>query len=553
MIAQFDVAGAQQLATEVFEVRNRTPAEIVQLLQLLLGGAGRGPGGGGGSFRTVLSVPDSPSGDSGGRGRGRFASSTVVSSPRGSMILIAEPKFNWIIAKASAEDMQDIRKWIERLDQAVPTVVGEDSLDKMENKNQVVQRFLKLKNTSPDRMSSILAPMLGPTGRMLPESNTNTLMVIDTVENLLRIEKVVAQFDVPPREDIVTQVFELQHREPEEITTLLSAVLGEGVGSSMNTFGREGYRGPSWATRIIRVDRARFKSSRPSTGPAGDQPVVFIPEPRRKWIIVKARPEDMESITTWIKKLDQPMPTIAAGDSLDKIENKTQIVQRFFKLEHCSADRMSEILMPMLGTSGRILPESNTNTLLMIDTVENLLRAEEIIAQFDVQPQENVVTQVFELQYREPDEIASLLSAVLGDSGTGASTSTYGRDRSSSNWSVRAIRVDRSKFRNNNRPWTPNAVNEQSALFIPEPHRKWIIVKARPEDIESITDLDQEAGQAHADGHGGGLARQDREQEGRRPAVHQAQARRCGSHGRRSSRRCWAIRPGSRRSRPRAR
>jgi type II secretory pathway component GspD/PulD (secretin) len=214
--------------------------------------------------------------------------------------------------------------------------------------------------------------------------------------------------------------------------------------------------------------------------------VVFIPEPRRKWIIVKARPEDMESITTWIKKLDQPMPTIAAGDSLDKIENKTQIVQRFFKLQHCSADRMSEILMPMLGTSGRILPEQNTNTLLMIDTVENLLRAEEIISQFDVAPQENIVTQVFELQYREPDEIASLLSAVLGDN-TGASTSTYGRDRSTSNWSVRAIRVDRSKFRGSNRPWTPNAINEQSALFIPEPHRKWIIVKARPEDIESIT------------------------------------------------------------------
>ncbi|MCL5281176.1 MAG: hypothetical protein M1376_14850, partial [Planctomycetes bacterium] len=461
VIAQFDVAGAQQLATEVFEVRNRTPAEIVQLLQLLLGGTERGPRGGG--YRTVLSVPNS---DYRGRGRGEFASSTVVNGARGSIILIAEPKFNWIIAKASAEDMKDIRHWIERLDQEVPTIVGDDSLDKIENKNQIVQRFLKLKNTSPDRMSSILAPLMGPTGRLLPESNTNTLMIIDTVENLLRIEKVVAQFDVPPREDIVTQVFELQHREPEEITTLLSSILGEGVGSSMNTFGQGSYRGPNWATRIIRVDRARFKSSRPATGSGGDQPVVFIPEPRRKWIIVKARPEDMESITTWIKKLDQPMPTIAAGDALDKIENKTQIVQRFFKLEHCNADRMSEILMPMLGTSGRILAEQNTNTLLMIDTVENLLRAEEIITQFDVPPQENIVTQVFELQYREPDEIASLLSAVLGDSGSGASTSFYGRDRSTSNWSVRALRVDRSKFRSNNRPWTPNAVNEQSALFI---------------------------------------------------------------------------------------
>ena len=187
-------------------------------------------------------------------------------------MLISEPKFNWVIAKASSEDMQEIRKWIERLDKTEPTVVADDSLDKMENRNQVVQRFIKLEHSSPDRMSSILSPLLGPAGRMLPESNTNTLMIVDTVENLLRIEKVVAQFDVPPREDIVTQVFELQHREPEEITTLLSSILGEGVGSSMNSFGREGYRGPSCATRIIRVDRARFKSSRPSSGPAATSP-----------------------------------------------------------------------------------------------------------------------------------------------------------------------------------------------------------------------------------------------------------------------------------------
>jgi type II secretory pathway component GspD/PulD (secretin) len=126
MIAQFDVTGAQQLMTEVFEVRNRTPGEIVQLLQLLLGGAGRGPGGGGGSFRTVLSVPDSPSGEYGGRGRGRFASSTVVSGARGSMILIAEPKFIWIIAKASARTCRrsasGSRNWIRRCRRSSATI-----------------------------------------------------------------------------------------------------------------------------------------------------------------------------------------------------------------------------------------------------------------------------------------------------------------------------------------------------------------------------------------------------------------------------------------------
>jgi general secretion pathway protein D len=436
----------------------------------------------------VLSVPTAGNPSKGkGKSSSSPASSLVIGGGQNAVMLIAEPKFNWIIAKAAAEDMQEIRKWIERLDQPVPTIAAEDSLEKIENKAQVVQRFVKLTHSSPERMLSLLMPLLGPAGQAVPEENTNTLMLVDTVENLLRVEKVIAQFDAPPREDIVTQVFELRHREPEEITTLLSAVLGEGVGASTSSVGREGYRGPSWATRIIRVDRSRFRSNRPASSPGGgDQPMVFIPEPRRKWIIVKARPEDLESIKAWIQKLDQPMPTIAAGDSLDAIENKTQIVQRFIKLQYCNADRMSEILMPMLGTSGRILPEYNTNTLLVIDSVENLQRAEEIISHFDVPRQEDVVTQVFELQYREPDEIAGLLSAVLGDN-TGSSTSTFGQmgGRNAANWSVRAIRVDRSRFRTG-RSSSSTTINEQSALFIPEPRRKWIIVKARPEDIESI-------------------------------------------------------------------
>ena len=154
--------------TEIFEVRNRTPAEIVQLLQTAARRGGRGQGAAAASgpcSRCPIPAP----GKFGGRGRGRFASSTVVGGATGPMMLIPEPKFNWIIAKASAEDMQEIRKWIERLDQPVPTVIGDDSLDKMENQNQVVQRFLKLKNSNPDRMSSILLPMMGPPDASLPE------------------------------------------------------------------------------------------------------------------------------------------------------------------------------------------------------------------------------------------------------------------------------------------------------------------------------------------------------------------------------------------------
>jgi hypothetical protein len=109
-----------------------------------------------------------------------------------------------------------------------------------------------------------------------------------------------------------------------------------------------------------------------------------VPEPHRKWIIVKARPEDIESITAWIKKLDRPMLTVAADDSLDKIENKKDVVQRFVKLKHCSVDRMVAIVTPLLGDTARVMPEPTTGSLMVVDTVENLLRIEKIVAEFDV-------------------------------------------------------------------------------------------------------------------------------------------------------------------------
>ncbi|MBM4026694.1 MAG: hypothetical protein FJ280_15020, partial [Planctomycetes bacterium] len=496
IIAQFDVPESDQITTEVFEVRNRAPGEIVQLLQILLSGTPRSPTGPGSSPRTVIST-SSPSGagaDHRFRGRGSApssaASSTVVSGARSAIMLIAEPKFNWIIVKAAAEDMQEIRRWIERLDRQMPTIAAEDSLEKIENKNQIVQRFIKLTHVSPDRMGMALRPLLSPAGNLAPEMQTNTLIVVDTVETLLRLERIVAQFDVPPEDDMATQIFELQHREPEEVITLLGALLGEGVsgyGRSMGTVVRDRSGRMTSPTHILRVDRARFSSSRGSSGFGGDPPVVFIGEPRSKWIIVKARPGDMETIAAWIRKLDTALPTIAAADALDRIENKNQIVQRFIKLTHLGADRMQELLVPMLSSSGRMVPELNTNTLLIVDAVENLLRMEEIVAHFDVPPRDDLITKVIELQAREPEEIATLLSAVLGEGG-GPTSGFYGRSSwssGSSSGATRAIRIDRARPRSGHSSSVPG-VSEQPIVLIPDPQRKWIIVKARPEDVELV-------------------------------------------------------------------
>jgi type II secretory pathway component GspD/PulD (secretin) len=100
--------------------------------------------------------------------------------------------------------------------------------------------------------------------------------------------------------------------------------------------------------------------------------MLFIPEPHRKWIIVKARQEDMELIEGWIKRLDKAMPTITADQSLTEIQSRNQVVQRFIKLEHYDPVKMSAIVTPLLTDTGHVTAEEGTATLLIIDTVENL-------------------------------------------------------------------------------------------------------------------------------------------------------------------------------------
>ena len=155
----------------------------------------------------------------------------------------------------------------------VPTISDDDSLEMVENKDQVVQKFFKLKHYSPSQMAQILKPLLSHTGHISTYERTNSLLVIDTAESLLRIQKIIAAFDVSETKPTVTEIFEIRYGDPAEIVGLLKKLI----------------------------------NGRPDNGAIieqGKEPIVLIPEPRRKWIIARASPENMKQIGQWIEKLD---------------------------------------------------------------------------------------------------------------------------------------------------------------------------------------------------------------------------------------------------------
>ena len=499
IINQFDVAQTAETVTEIFEVYHRDPKELVPLLQVLLDKGVQSRAVAGASKPPVpgpVASSHYKSKDGKSIPAGAATSVAVGSGPR-ALTLLAESRYNWIIAKGAVEDVNEVRAWIEKLDKAVPTVMAEDSLEGIANKNQVVQRFVKLQNCGANQMAQIIRPLMGQSGYVTADEEAHTLLLIDSVENLLRIEPVIARFDGDQADGSVVRVFEIHHREPEEIVQLLETLFGTGQSTSGVSRGGSGPLPWSSSKDSSRHAQSRQKgSSRDGSvtsvivGATGRN-MVLVPVPRDKWIIARASPEDIEHIGEWITKLDTSVSTVLAGDSLAGMEDKNQVVQRFITLQNCSPSRMAEIVGPLMGESGYVTVDEEARTLLLIDTVENLLRIEPVIARFDADQADGSVVQVFEIHHREPEEIVQLLETLFG---TGQSTSGVSRGGSSpSPWSSSkdSSRHAQSRPKGSSRDGSPTSViigvTGRTLTLVPVSRNKWVIVRASPEDIAQIS------------------------------------------------------------------
>ena len=148
----------------------------------------------------------------------------------------------------------------------------DDSLENISDKDQLVQKLFKLKHYNPSHMKQIILPLLGEKGQISVDERSNSLLVIDTDENLMRLETIIEKFDVPKVEQTVTQIFEIRNGDPIEIVELLKKLINGSEAASIIEKGKE--------------------------------PIVLIPHPAYKWIIVKASPENIKQIGQWIEKLD---------------------------------------------------------------------------------------------------------------------------------------------------------------------------------------------------------------------------------------------------------
>jgi len=340
--------------------------------------------------------------------------SVTVGTGRTPAILIPQPRYNWIIVKATAQDIKWIEEWINRLDRSIPTMLVDEPLEAIENKNQIVQKFFRLENYSASQMGQIVESFLSENGIVSADESTGNLIVTDSVENLLRVRAIIKQFDIPEAEQTVTNYFEILYSDPTELVQLLRMLVSGEAGTSSRNVSRS--RTVS-RTSNIRGSSRSGSSTSVLIGPS-QQPVVLIPVPRLKWIIARASAEDMKRIEEWIEKLDKEDPI--------KSEHETVPV-RFIDPSEV-ADRLNEALQQVTGTEFQanflIQPLVQAKQLMIFGRADMREMVKKLIQEIDIPS--GMETRVFKLKHADTDQIKENIDNLYGEQmPTGSSSAIY--------------------------------------------------------------------------------------------------------------------------------
>ncbi|MEJ2700911.1 MAG: secretin N-terminal domain-containing protein [Sedimentisphaerales bacterium] len=313
----------------------------------------------------------------------------------------------------------------------VPTIAADEPLALIENKEQIVRKFFELSSYSPSDMATLLQPLIGEHGYVSVDETTGTVMVIDTVSNLIGLEKIIQQFDVPGAEQTVAEIIEVLHGDPSEIVQMLNILLGETQGMSTMRYNR--YRDRGGRGRDSSRRPSPSASSKPTEKKPGSQggtassvvvgtttgPIVLLPEPRRKCIIARASAEDLKRIKEWVAKLDKEEP----------VESEYEVVQLRYadprEVEQSVGDGFRDLPGTEFLPSILVQPLQQTQQVIVFGRKDLREIVKKMIQEVDV-PQGNLVTEHIKLKHADPDTVKEKLDELYEQGSSSSRNSRYG-------------------------------------------------------------------------------------------------------------------------------
>lgn len=304
---------------------------------------------------------------------------------------------------------------------SIPTLPADEPLARITDKSQIVEKFFKLKNYSPTRLVSIISPLIADYGHVTAMEDTKSISIIDTVENLIRIERIITQLDVPESEQAVEQIFEITNGDPVEIVQVLQVILDtESRDRRSGGFNPSGSSGSSGSSSAARPSSAN--DIKPATSVViqqGQVPIKLIPIPKHNWIIARGSVDDVKRIGEWIAKLDK----------IDAVQSEQTIIQlRYADAREVASiieDTITQVPGTNLKTSVVVQALPQSRQIVIFGTADNRKMVEKLIAEIDLPTQDVYIEKTFKLKYADPDQIKENIDNLYGESSMN-SRSSYG-------------------------------------------------------------------------------------------------------------------------------
>lgn len=211
----------------------------------------------------------------------------------------------------------------------------------------VVTRLLQLKYVAAEDVQQILAQLVSPDGLINAYTGTNSLIIIDNEDNIVRLVRIVDELDVPFSNREMT-IIPVKFADAADLADKLNEILGEGgkKNDPNADLARSRFTDPSQflsPTGLGGAPGGAGVQPRPGGGSRtvsarGREPKI-IPDERTNAIIVVADDETTARVRALVSQLDSKVD-LSGG--------------RFYvyRCQHANAEELAEVLSGIVGGSG---------------------------------------------------------------------------------------------------------------------------------------------------------------------------------------------------------
>jgi type II secretion system protein D len=250
----------------------------------------------------------------------------------------------------------------------------------VEQKADLAVRVLPLQHAVAKELAPEIGPLAlkalggapGQSVEITPSARSNALIVLSTEAGFEAVKSVVASLDVPGS-DVAVRILPLQHAMAKELAPEIGPLALKALGG------------------------------------APGQSVEITPSTRSNALIVLSSASAFETVKGIVSSLDAPA---AARPSPLKV----------FKLEHAPADRIRDILKPLLSPLGKVEIEEHLRKVIVTDNPDNVHFFEQLVRELDVPAGSDFQTVVVTLGHAEADELTDLLNSVYSEGGKAAAS-----------------------------------------------------------------------------------------------------------------------------------